>query len=571
MSKFCIKIIIVIFSLLILFTGAVFASNTDKNPSMTHHMMLLVIQLGIIIFAAKFGGIIFDKFLKMPAVLGELFAGILIGPYLLGSIALPGFSHGLFEMAGSFPISTELYGIATVASIILLFLAGLETDFAMFLRFSFAGSLIGIGGVVFSFVTGDLVAVFLSNLISDKPIGFMHPIALFLGTISTATSVGITARILSEKRKMDSPEGVSILAGAVIDDVIGIILLAIVLGISSALTGSGGSHNLDWSKIALIAGKAVGFWLIATVLGLIFAKKIAAFLKKFSHGVMASIALGFALLLAGLSEMAGLAMIIGAYIMGLSLSKTDIAHVIQEKLSPLYHFFVPVFFTVMGMMVDFSAFSSTNIILFGLIYSVTAVISKMLGSSLPALFMGFNLRGAIRVGIGMVPRGEVALIVAGIALSAGLIPPSIFSIAIMMTLITTLIAPPALVWAFKSDKRGTKKEVSTKGEEIEVLEMEFRNIQTTNMLMESLLSSFKEEEFFVHMIDINCRLYAILKDDISVSLRHYPTKVLIECNNKDLQYIKFIFAESILELVEIINEIKDSSDLKQKPKDLFSI
>ena len=254
-------------------------ADHKEGNSMAHHMMILAIQLGIIIFAARLFGSLFKKYLKMPSVLGELFAGIVIGSHLLGGISLPGFPLGLFGAApgAAFPVSTELYAVATIASIILLFLAGLETDVAMFLKFSVTGSMVGLGGVIFSFILGDLTAVFFSQLISTKPISFMNPIALFLGTISTATSVGITARILSEKRKMDSPEGVSILSGAVIDDVLGIIILAIVLGISSVQKSGG---IVQWGKIGLITAKAIGFWLIATVLGMLFAKKNRTFPEK---------------------------------------------------------------------------------------------------------------------------------------------------------------------------------------------------------------------------------------------------------------------------------------------------
>lgn len=543
-------------------------ADHSEAHSMAHHMMILAIQLGIIIFAARLFGSLFKKYLKMPSVLGELFAGIVIGGHLLGGISLPGFPHGLFGAApgAAFPVSTELYAVATIASIILLFLAGLETDVAMFIKFSVTGSMVGLGGVVFSFVFGDLTAVFFSELISEKPISFMHPIALFLGTISTATSVGITARILSEKRKMDSPEGVSILSGAVIDDVLGIIILAIVLGISSVQKSGG---QVEWGKIGLIAAKAIGFWLAATALGMLFAKKIGRFLKNFGAGSMASLALGSALLLAGISEMAGLAMIIGAYIMGLSLSQTDLSHEIQEKLSGVYRFFVPVFFAVMGMLVDFSAFSSLDIILFAAIYTVIAIVSKMIGSSIPALGMGFNMRGAIRIGLGMVPRGEVALIVAGIGLSAGIIPNYIFGIAVMMTLITTVIAPPGLVWAFNNPARGTRKEISTKNTE-EELSVDFKNEKTTELFMDKLVQTFKEEEFFVHLVDMETGVLSARKNDIFLTIRHLKQSVEIDCHNKDLQYVKFVITESILGLVEIIEEIKDASDLKAKPRELLT-
>lgn len=541
--------------------------QASEGSPMAHHMVRLVLQLGLILFVARFGGLLFQKILRLPAVLGELFAGIVIGPHLLGALAFSGFPKGLFPLSGAFPVSHELYGIATIASIILLFLAGLETDFNLFLRFSLTGSLVGLGGVIGSFIIGDLTAVLFAPLLGMPGIDFMHPSALFLGTISTATSVGITARILSEKRKMDTPEGVSILAGAVVDDVLGIILLAVVVGISSL---SGNQSGPNWGKVAIIAAKALGFWLVATLLGMLAARRIGLFLKNIGRGSMASLALGFALLLAGLSEMAGLAMIIGAYIMGLSLSRTEICHEIQEKLASLYHFFVPVFFTVMGMLVDFTAFSSSTVILFGLIYSAGAIIAKLISTGLPALATGFNMRGALRIGIGMLPRGEVALIVAGIGLSTGLIPGAVFGVAVMMTLISTLIAPPTLVAVFNSPERGTRKEVNIQGEEIETISLDFSSEKTTSLMVENLTTTFRDEEFFVHLIDIESRVYSLRKENISLSLRHYPTRVEINCHRKHLHYIKFILSESILSVIEIVNEIREAGDLLDKPRDLLS-
>ena len=421
------------------------AAGSGQN--ITHMMMLLVIQLAVIIIVAKIGGYLAQRFLKMPSVLGELISGMIIGPYALGAkIVLPDFGPLFVEHAG-FAASAELYGIATLASIILLFLAGLETDLAAFLRYSVVGSVVGLGGLLSAFVIGDLVAVIWpGNGINS----FMDPAALFLGVISVATSVGITARILAEKRKMASPEGVTILAGAVFDDVFGIVALAIVMGMAKVSMGEG----VAWGPICIIALKAIGFFVIVTALGLTFARKITAAIKRFkSKEIIVAICFGLAMLLAGLAEMAGLAMIIGAYIMGLALSRTDLAHEIEEHLEGVYTILVPIFFCVMGMMVDFSAMKP--VLAFGAVYSLLAVFSKVFGCGLPAWAMRFNVRGSLRIGLGMLPRGEVALIVAGIGLAAGIIDQGIFGVAIMMTVITTMLAPPLLVKSFNG-KSGVK-------------------------------------------------------------------------------------------------------------------
>ncbi|MCK4716250.1 MAG: cation:proton antiporter, partial [Candidatus Marinimicrobia bacterium] len=224
---------------LILITGWTYGNYDNiTEMGMTHRMMMLVIQLGVILFAARLGNILFEK-MHLPGVLGELTAGILIGPYLIGALSIPGFSNGLFPIySEQFPISPELYGICALASIVLLFMAGLETDIKLFMRYSMVGSLVGIGGVVISFLVGDLLTIVFSKILFGITLGFFSPACLFLGIISTTTSVGITARILSEQGKLDSPEGVTILSGAVVDDVLGIILLTVGLGIISASKAS---------------------------------------------------------------------------------------------------------------------------------------------------------------------------------------------------------------------------------------------------------------------------------------------------------------------------------------------
>lgn len=529
-----------------LFSFPLFASG-DSGGGLVHKMMLLIFQLAVIVFVAKAFGSLFEK-LSMPSVLGELIAGVVIGPYLLGSIAVPGFEHGFFPLAeGTIPVSPELYGVATLASILLLFLAGLETDIEMFLSYSLAGSVVGIAGIFSSFLVGAFTGV----IFLDVP--FMSPTALFLGVMSTATSVGITARILSERRKMDSPEGVTILAGAVIDDVLGIILLAIALGIASVMM-SGSHEEVHWGHIALIAFKAVGVWLGFTTLGLMFAHKISSSLKKLgSQHSITVVAFGLALLLAGIFEQAGLAMIVGAYVMGLSLSKTDLSYILQENLHPLQTFLVPIFFAVMGMLVDLRVFASKEILIFGLVYSVGAVIAKYVGCGVPALFLGFNKLGATRIGLGMIPRGEVALIIAGIGLANGILDQKVFGVSIMMTLITTVVAPPLLDVSLKKKGKGTVKDPITGN--TETTEFKFNSHIVTEALVGHIRDYFSKEGFFIYMMQVDYNAYQIRKDDIIIKMNHYPEKIEFVTSKEDVPLIKTIVYEAFVQLYYRVERI----------------
>jgi Kef-type K+ transport system membrane component KefB/mannitol/fructose-specific phosphotransferase system IIA component (Ntr-type) len=521
-------------------------------------MASLVLQLGIILFAAKIFGR-FARFAGIPPVLGELLSGVLIGPYALGGVPLPGFAGGIFPAAGgSLAVSGELYGFAAVASVILLFSSGLETDLGLFLRYSLAGGIIGLGGAVVSFAAGDLMGALLLHA------DFMDSRCLFLGILSTATSVGITARILSDQKKMDSPEGVTILAAAVFDDVLGIILLAVVLGVVS-LTGGGGAPGA--AGILAIAGKAFGIWLGFTALGLLLSKRIAWVLKRFGQSFDFSIlALGMALLLAGIFEKQGLAMIIGAYIAGLSLSRTDIAAVIQDRVHGLYEFFVPIFFSVMGMMVNVREIASAPALVFGFVYTAAAIVAKIVGCGGPALLLGFNGRGALRIGAGMVPRGEVALIIAGIALASGVLDNRLFGVIILMTFITTLSAPPLLSVFLKTGGSGTRK--AAKGDGTVSVVWDFFSREIAGLVTDALLKDLRNEGFYVQTMNMDEGLSQARKDDVILSIVEKENSITIETGKADMPFVKTAVYEVILGLGDAVEKLKQSSDPLSMKKEL---
>ena len=416
----------------------------------------LILLLSIILVAAKVGGEISERYLKIPPVLGELGAGILISPFLLGGIHWFG-GGAVFELphdaAAGMPVEPQLFFIAQLAAIVLLFEAGLETDRDQFMKYVRPATAVAAGGVILPFVMGFGATVMLGFASMDS-ISAMVP-ALFVGAIMTATSVGITARVLADIRKLDSPEGVTVLAGAVVDDVLGIIILAIVVGIADEGEVTAGS-------IGLIFLKAVGFWLGLLVIGSLVSKHISRAVLWFKSAGGALV-LALAFIASAVAEIYfGLAMIIGAYTMGLALSSTELKHQVEGSMRSVNNFLVPIFFVVIGMQVDFTAFgagdtSLVSAIIFAVVLTVFAVISKLVGSGVPALFVGFNRIGATRIALGMLPRGEVALIIAGIGLTSGVIGQDIFGVAIVMTIITTVVAPVFLIPAFKGGS-GLKSE-----------------------------------------------------------------------------------------------------------------
>ncbi len=543
-----------ILAIVMLFSLGMLLANVSGHEGIVERMPNLVMQLGILILAARLGANLVEKF-HIPGVLGELLIGIIIGPYLLGGIPIAGFPQGLFASGNAdFPLQPELYGIAIIASIILLFLSGLETDLSLLIRFSVAGTVIGIGGIVFSFLFGSLTAMFFLH----APL--MDPKCLFMGIMSTATSVGITARILSDQKKMDTPEGVTILAGAVIDDVLGVVLLAVIIGISVA--GRSGK-TLQWSSIGLIAFKEIGIWLGCTALGLYFARKLGGFLKWFKNRIVFSVlAFSLALVVAGLFERAGLAMIIGAYVVGITLSKTDISVTIQETLHPLKVFFVPVFFTVMGMLVDLRALFIPSTMVFSGIYALGAILAKYLGCGIPALGLKFNLRGANRIGLGMVPRGEVALIIASIGLSYGFLADpeyNVFGIAVFMTLITTLAAPPLLNKALRSPQKGVKDSLVMPEKESILYRMEDYDLAL--MFIHKLVLQFRSLDFFVNNLEGESHSYHIRKSNTTLTVDITGADILIQTEKNSAIFVRRMVHNALVELKSTMQHVLDDEHL----------
>ncbi len=549
---------------------------------MAVQVAVLAIQLGIILVAARFFGMMASK-VKVPPVMGELLAGILLGPYFLGSLSLgiPHFEHGLFPLIPnqSVPMDTKLYSIATLGSILLLFVSGLETDVRTFFKYSIVGTVVGIGGVVCSFFCGTAVGCMLGW-------EFMDPRTLFLGILCTATSVGISARILSEHKAMGSPEGVTIMAAAVIDDVLGIICLAIVVGLAGVKLNGG---SMSWGAIAGISVKSFGIWLGVTALGLLLSRRIAGFLKLFkSSRVFAVIAFGLSLILAGLFEQAGLAMIVGAFVMGLSLSNTDISFKIRDKLDPIYNFLVPVFFVVMGMLVDVRVLKDPQVLMIGLLFSAMAIIGKVVGCFFPALLMNFNLVGSLRIGVGMVPRCEVVLIIAGIAATSMMKNPALekcsaavgdlpqvvpifdsrlFGVAIIMTLVTALLAPPLLNLALSIRKKGIRREIPDATEI--TTSFSFPNEAITLSVLNTILDLFTHDGFMHSLYSKGIRIIQFRRDNTQFSLQIRHTALTFTSNTADVPLVKAAVYEAIVELHQSLSDLRQLAKPENIKNELF--
>ena len=376
----------------------------------------VLLQLFIMYVAARVFGIIAGR-LRQPVVVGELVGGIALASLLL---MMSGGEHGPQE-----PLAVRSF-VAELGAIILLFHVGLETRLDAIRRVGVVSSLVAFGGVILPFVTGLGVM---------WAFGYPHMEAAFMGAAMVATSVGVTARVLTEMGVLQSTEARVIISAAVIDDVLGLLVLSIVAGLA------GGDLSVGRTVGIVIA--AVSFVLFFAVVGPLFVNRFRRWLTRIPLDRSPLIvALGVCLGLAALAQSIGLAAIVGAFLAGMMFAEVNEEHELYRQVHSIYEFLVPLFFVQMGTQVDFSAFTEFRLLVLGLVIIVLAVLGKIIGCGLGAWKLG--RRSASLIGIGMSPRGEVGLIVANVGLAMKMVKPPIFSVAVAMSIITTLIAPPLL-------------------------------------------------------------------------------------------------------------------------------
>lgn len=381
-----------------------------------------LLSLLIVLVAAPIAAEASER-LKQPAVLGEIIAGILIGPSVLGIV------HG-----------TELLlAIGELGAILLLFEVGMHMDLPQLRRVG--GDSLRVAGI--GIVIPMVSALFTLRLLDVPP-----AVALFMAGAVTATSVGITARVFGDLRALASPEARTVLGAAVADDVGGLLILTVVVAVSSGAAVSAGS-------LASIVAGALFFVLLAVAASAWAAPGLFRRISSSARtdGTLMALALAFAVGLAIAASAMHLAPIIGAFIAGLALSRTGAREELQRRLVPLAHFFVPIFFLLIGIETDLAVFGRSDVAGLALLLTVVAIAGK--------LASGLGVRkgnaGRLLVGVGMVPRGEVGLIFAGIGLSAGIVDSRYYGVLVAVVLATTLLSPP---WVRRLAQRARRRAVA---------------------------------------------------------------------------------------------------------------
>ncbi len=378
------------------------------------HTTAVLLTLFVMYAAAQVGGEIAQR-AKLPAVVGEILAGCILGSSVLGWVT----------------VTEPLELLAEIGAVLLLFSVGLETHVDDLRRVGRVATWVGVAGVVLPFALGAVWARFA---------GFDTPKAMFVASAFVATSAGITARVLQDLGVIDRTESRVILGAAVIDDILAMLLLGVV----TALQGGQGLHV---GRLVLVLGQALAFVAIITLVGTRAMRQSSTWLEAPINPLSPlTISLGVCLGLAVAASSIGLAAIIGAFLAGMVMAETAQRHTLETQLRPILALLVPFFFVVTGAQVNLRALGTIPALSTLAMVTVLAIAGKLVGCGVGALSLG--RRSALIVGVGMVPRGEVGIIVASLGRHAGVFSETMYGVIIAMSLLTSVVAPPALAPLF---------------------------------------------------------------------------------------------------------------------------
>ncbi|HEY8110749.1 MAG TPA: cation:proton antiporter [Candidatus Nitrosotenuis sp.] len=390
----------------------------------------VIIAVCVLLFAAKLMAELFVR-LKLPIVLGELVAGMVVGPFAIGSF---------FTINGDsiVRIGGEIKILGEIGAIVILFIAGLEMTPREFIKGGKAAFTVGALGVIVPFFVGFFVF---------QLFGFQAYQAMLVATALTATSIAISVQVLSEFGKLKSPEARLIIGAAVVDDILAIAVLSVI-------TSLGVTDTVDIADATFTILKVLGFFAAMAIVAVFVVPKIASSRMWKAGGSVEGVVTAVFFGTAGLAASIGLSPILGSFVVGMALASSKVFERVEHYISKLGLIFAPLFFAIIGAQVDLRGITPEILVLAAIVIAV-AITTKLVGCGLPAWMFLKNKQQARRVGIGMISRGEVGLIVAGVGLTSGVLTSNVYSTIILMVAATTLITP---IWL----KLEYRKELGTK-------------------------------------------------------------------------------------------------------------
>jgi Kef-type K+ transport system membrane component KefB len=404
------------------------AVGTESSTIFIH----VIISLSLLLFASKIFAELFHR-IKLPIVLGELLAGIVIGPYALGGLPL-------FNGEPLVILDETIKHIGELAAIVILFVAGLEITPREFLKGGLSSFTVGALGVIVPFFVGYIIF---------SLYGLEAFETLLIATALTATSIAISIQVLTSLGKMQTKEARLILGAAIVDDILAIAVLSVVLTMVQT-----GNTTPDIMEITFLILKILGLFVALLVGSIVIVPRILHREKLWkSQGSVEGITTAIFFGAAGIAAIVGLSPIVGAFAIGMAVASTRLIKQVEEYVHKLQIIFAPLFFAIIGAQVDLRGINLDVLLIAGIMVSI-AIATKMLGCGLPSIIFLKDRSKAMRVGIGMVSRGEVGLIVAGVGATSGVVSGDVYTAIIVMVAVTTIITP---IWL----KKAYQKELTT--------------------------------------------------------------------------------------------------------------
>ncbi|HLN44173.1 MAG TPA: cation:proton antiporter [Candidatus Sulfotelmatobacter sp.] len=388
------------------------------------------VTICILVFSAKVLGEIFS-WRKIPSVLGELSAGILLGPYAFGALIVVNGTPVI-------ELNEIVRAFGEIGGILILFVAGLEMTFTDFRKVGAASFIVGTVGVIVPFIMGYGISILL---------GFSTIASLVIAAALVATSISITALVLQELNQTRKIESRMMISAAVIDDVLGLAILGVIVSFIST------SAIITPLNVVVVILTSLALWLGITIFAAFILPKIINFTSGGSEGVVDAAATASCFGASALAAYFGLSPIVGAFAAGMAIASSKMIETIRDYTKKISIIFSPVFFALAGAAFDIRSFITSDwfFYIFFIILVTIAIMSKMIGCGLPAIFFLKDRSKGIKVGYGMISRGEVGLIVAGVAISAGAITQSTYATILGMIMITTILAPVLLRKAYSKE------------------------------------------------------------------------------------------------------------------------
>ena len=549
---------VTVFLALVFCAVSVFAGEAGSVPqAVTVPSARFILQLGVLVFAAKVGGRLFDNW-RLPKVLGELLAGVAVGPYLLGGFALPLFPEGLMSDAHTVWRSQgAVFGIVTVSLVVLFFLIGLGTDLRQIRRAPVGGVVAGIGGFSLSFGATLVILEKVSPVLSGSAgWDWTTPQALLVSTVVSVTSVGVMARMLSTRLRLESPAGTVALAAGMTNNVVGLFLFTVFSGTVMGQAGQPCPGHLLLSTMTIRA--LIGFGVVA-LCGFPLARYVNGLaLREKSYTSAFVVSAASLLIAAGFMGALRLSVMAGAYMMGVAFSSTDLRHEIRERLDFVNVVLVPACFAALGMQINPNLLADTGVVGSSLALAAGAAVAGLVGCAGPAALAELNAVGCLRVGVASLSRGELSLALLAAVMGMTTLPSGVFFGIVVLVISSCVFTPFLTDCSFVKGGNGTRKNYVVP--DLVKIVFQFPSHQTAMLMVNRAVAIFEDDGFYAHLLNRHQVLYRISREAQVIHLQGKEGEVVFECSERERPLINTV-------MMELSSGVEQSLRELQKPLD----